>query len=151
VLSYFGTAIIPRTAVSQLGNMTAEKDPQDTITHNANSDPEEIGESKVISIKGADPALQLTHGERIVYTPEEEASVLSKIDWHLLPLMCWVYALQFADKISLNYASLMGIRTDTNLDANSQQYSWVSSIFYAGYILWEYVLLLYIGYLGIEC
>ncbi|KAK6079628.1 MFS allantoate transporter [Seiridium cupressi] len=45
---------------------------------------------------------------------------------------------EFADKISLNYASLMGIRTDAHLDPNSQQYSWVSSIFYAGYIFWEF-------------
>jgi hypothetical protein len=48
-----------------------------------------------------------------------------------------VYAIQFADKTSLNYASIMGIRTDTHLDDQSQQYSWVGSIFYAGYLLWE--------------
>lgn len=54
-------------------------------------------------------------------------------------MLCWIYALQFADKTSLNYASLMGIREDTNLDPSSQQYSWVSSIFYAGYITWESV------------
>jgi ACS family allantoate permease-like MFS transporter len=114
-----------------------EKKPQDPITDTAASDPEEVGESKLVINKSTDPALLLTHGERVVYTAEEEASVLSKIDWHLLPLMCWVYALQFADKVSLNYASLMGIRTDTHLDTASQQYSWVSSIFYAGYIFSE--------------
>lgn len=57
----------------------------------------------------------------------------------MIPLVCWIYALQFADKTSLNYASLIGIREDTNLDPSSQQYSWASSIFYAGYIAWEYV------------
>lgn len=85
----------------------------------------------------ADPALQFIGGEEVEYTPEEEKSVLRKVDWALMPMLCWIYALQFADKTSLNYSSLMGIREDTHLDSNSQQYSWVSSIFYAGYIIWE--------------
>lgn len=85
----------------------------------------------------ADPALHFIAGEEVEYTPEEERSVLRKIDWALMPMLCWIYALQFADKTSLNYASLMGIREDTHLDPTSQQYSWVSSIFYAGYITWE--------------
>ncbi|TVY29160.1 putative transporter [Lachnellula hyalina] len=86
----------------------------------------------------ADPALAVLSGGILEYTEEEGKSVLSKIDWHILPILCWIYAIQFADKISLNYASLMGIRVDTHLDPNSQQYSWVSSIFYAGYLLWEF-------------
>ncbi|KAH6884929.1 major facilitator superfamily domain-containing protein [Thelonectria olida] len=86
----------------------------------------------------ADPALHFASGEDVEFTPEEEKSVLRKIDWALMPLLCWIYALQFADKTSLNYASLMGIREDTHLDPDSQQYSWASSIFYAGYILWEF-------------
>lgn len=85
----------------------------------------------------ADPALDFANGEDVTFTPEEEKSVLRKIDWALMPLLCWIYALQFADKTSLNYASLMGIREDTNLNPKSQEYSWASSIFYAGYILWE--------------
>ncbi|CAH0047375.1 unnamed protein product [Clonostachys solani] len=93
----------------------------------------EIGHSKDV-----DPALEFMGGEQIEFTEEEEKSVLRKIDLALVPLLCWIYALQFADKTSLNYASLMGIREDTNLDPNSQQYSWASSIFYAGYIMWEF-------------
>ncbi|KAH8663333.1 major facilitator superfamily domain-containing protein [Ilyonectria robusta] len=87
---------------------------------------------------GADPALAFIGGEDIEFTPEEEKNVLRKIDWALMPLLCWIYALQFADKTSLNYASLMGIREDTKLDPDSQEYSWASSIFYAGYIMWEF-------------
>ncbi|KAF8857058.1 MFS general substrate transporter [Acephala macrosclerotiorum] len=99
----------------------------------------EVGEISKVDVKAADPAFALVgSGERVEYTEEEGKIVLSKIDWHILPLLMWIYAIQFADKISLNYASLMGIRTDTHLDPNSQQYSWVSSIFYAGYLLWEF-------------
>lgn len=104
--------------------------------------PTDVEEGVIVDkerIKDADPALAFVSGEVIEFTPEEEKSVLRKIDWALMPLLCWIYALQFADKTSLNYASLMGIREDTNLDPDSQQFSWTSSIFYAGYIAWEYV------------
>jgi ACS family allantoate permease-like MFS transporter len=95
-------------------------------------------------IHAVDLAYEILEAEAVQFTPEEEAIVLSKIDWHILPLLCWVYMVQFADKTTLNYASLMGIRTDTHLNPDSQQYSWVSSIFYAGYIAWqsEYALLI---------
>ncbi|KAL3431038.1 major facilitator superfamily domain-containing protein [Aspergillus tetrazonus] len=86
--------------------------------------------------KDVDPALRLTGGVVIEFTPEEEKGVLKRIDLHMLPLLCWVYMVQFADKTALNYASLMGLQTDTKLVGN--QYSWVSSIFYAGYLAWEF-------------
>jgi hypothetical protein len=99
----------------------------------------EAGELQDISHrdKAQDHALAIIGHDRIEFTAQENAAVLRKIDLHLLPLLMWVYMIQFADKTSLNYASVMGIRDDTHLDPNSQQYSWVSSIFYAGYILWE--------------
>jgi len=89
------------------------------------------------NVEGADPALEFAGNEVIEFTEEEEVNLLKKIDWHILPLLCWVYLIQFAEKTTLNYASLMGIREDTHLNNASQQYSWASSIFYAGYILWE--------------
>lgn len=114
-----------------------ESEPADinTVQHTPTNDEYDEGHSK--EIQGSDPALAFAAGEVVEFTEAEDASVLSKIDWHILPLLCWVYAIQFADKTTLNYASLMGIRDDTHLDSNSQQYSWASSIFYAGYILWE--------------
>lgn len=112
------------------------KDMGDDITRGP-SYHDGVVEEKKLHTGDIDPALAVTGGDIITFTPEEEKSVLSKIDWHILPLMCWIYAIQFADKISLNSASLMGIQEDTHLDPNSQQYSWVSSIFYAGYIFWE--------------
>lgn len=39
---------------------------------------------------------------------------------------------QFLDKTSLNYANLLGIKADMNL--HGQQYSWLGSIFYFGYL-----------------
>lgn len=99
--------------------------------------PTIVGELSTVGKSAVDPALAFRGLDAVEFTVEEGKRVLRKIDLHLLPLLCWVYAIQFADKTSLNYASVMGIRTDTRLNPNSQEYSWVSSIFYAGYIAWE--------------
>ncbi|KAK1853174.1 MFS allantoate transporter [Colletotrichum chrysophilum] len=96
----------------------------------------DIGQVKLMDDRDVDPALKLTGGVVIEFTPEEERQTLRKIDMNMLPLMCWVYMIQFADKTTLNYASLMGIREDTNLKGN--EFSWISSIFYAGYLAWEF-------------
>jgi MFS transporter, ACS family, allantoate permease len=121
--------------------MMGEKDaqePQDLAITQQPTTPDYL-DGQLKEIEGADPALEFAGDEVIEFTTEEEAGVLSKIDWHILPLLCWVYAIQFADKTTLNYASLMGITEDTHLNSSSQQYSWASSIFYAGYIFWESV------------
>ena len=78
------------------------------ITRALSEDLGSMAENNV-SARAIDPAMAVTGGEVVNFSPEEENAVLRKIDWHLLPLMYWVYAIQFADKISLNYASLMGI------------------------------------------
>ncbi|KAF4432309.1 Allantoate permease [Colletotrichum fructicola Nara gc5] len=100
----------------------------------------DVGQVKLMDDRDVDPALKLTGGVVIEFTPEEERQTLRKIDMNMLPLMCWVYMIQFADKTTLNYASLMGIREDTNLKGN--EFSWISSIFYAGYLAWDYAGLL---------
>lgn len=82
--------------------------------------------------KTIDAALALANEGPIAYEASEGRALLRKLDLRLIPLLCWVYALQFADKTTLNYASVMGVRDDTHLVG--QQYSYVSSIFYAGYI-----------------
>ncbi|WWC93568.1 hypothetical protein V866_000403 [Kwoniella sp. B9012] len=74
------------------------------------------------------------HYEHIDYTEEESKAVLRKIDWRLMPMLIWIYGLQYADKQSLTFASLMGIREDIHLNLQSQEYSWAGSIFYAGYL-----------------
>jgi len=41
-----------------------------------------------------------------VSTPEEERAVVRKIDMVVLPLMCFVFFLQYLDKQSLSYAAV---------------------------------------------
>ncbi|KAJ5432484.1 uncharacterized protein N7458_011640 [Penicillium daleae] len=62
--------------------------------------------------------------------------VLRKIDMRLVPLLFFTYMLNFMDKTILSSASVFGLTEDTGLVG--QQYSWVSSIFYFGYLAWAY-------------
>ncbi|KAM5356604.1 hypothetical protein ACJ41O_003250 [Fusarium nematophilum] len=62
--------------------------------------------------------------------------VLRKIDRTLIPLLFVTYMLNFMDKIILSSAAVFGLREDNNLQG--QQYSWVGSIFYLGYLMWTY-------------
>lgn len=62
--------------------------------------------------------------------------VRRKVDWILLPLLGFCYFLQFLDKQTLSYASLLGMLQDNNL--HGSQFSWTISIFYFGYIFWSY-------------
>jgi len=59
--------------------------------------------------------------------------------------MCIVYGLNYLDKTTLSYASIMGLRlppSDNKLASGiglvGDQYSWLGSMFYFGYIAFEY-------------
>ncbi|KAJ5950678.1 Major facilitator superfamily domain general substrate transporter [Penicillium vulpinum] len=62
--------------------------------------------------------------------------LLKKIDRRLIPLLFFTYMFNFMDKTILSSASVFGMRDDNNLVG--QQYSWVSSVFYFGYLGWVY-------------
>ncbi|KAI1172966.1 MFS general substrate transporter [Nemania sp. FL0916] len=65
--------------------------------------------------------------------PQEGRTVLRRIDKHLLPLLMGTYLLQYLDKTSINSASVFGLEEGTNL--HGQQYSWLTSLFYIGYLV----------------
>jgi ACS family allantoate permease-like MFS transporter len=49
-------------------------------------------------------------GETILMTPLEEKKLLRKIDRNLMPLLCIVYGLNYLDKTTVSYASIMGLK-----------------------------------------
>ncbi|KAJ1031025.1 hypothetical protein NDA18_002249 [Ustilago nuda] len=65
-------------------------------------------------------ALELASNPTHPITTADTTRVLRKIDFYLMPLMCLAVLLQFLDKTSLNYASLLGLKKDTHL--HGQQY-----------------------------
>ncbi|KAJ8127972.1 hypothetical protein O1611_g5664 [Lasiodiplodia mahajangana] len=96
-----------------------------TTNHTIDNDPDEAFK------------LVIAHaGVSVVITPEEEAKLLRKIDFHMMPLMCIIYGLNFIDKTTLSYVSIVGFKTDLNLGVS--EYNWVASVFYFGYLMWEW-------------
>jgi MFS family permease len=67
---------------------------------------------------------------------ERARRILRRIDWHIIPLLFLTYMFNFMDKTILSSASVFGLREDNHLV--DDDYSWVSSVFYFGYLLWTY-------------
>ena len=78
-----------------------------------------------------------SHDEELVEIGKElNKRILRKIDRNVMPMMCIVYGLNYLDKTALSYASIMGLEQDLNLSLN--EYKWLGSIFYFGYLFFEY-------------
>ena len=85
----------------------------------------------------ADEALKaFESGELIEIDAATNKRLLRTIDLHLMPLMCLIYGLNYLDKTTLSYASIMGIKKDINLVGDD--YQWLGSMFYFGYLAFEY-------------
>ncbi|KAG9198511.1 hypothetical protein G6514_009875 [Epicoccum nigrum] len=70
------------------------------------------------------------------HDPEEVKKTLRKIDTRIVPILFFTYLLQYLDKNGINYASAFGLQEGTNL--KGQDYSWLGSIFYFGYLTGQY-------------
>ncbi|KAH6989903.1 allantoate permease [Ilyonectria destructans] len=70
----------------------------------------------------------------------EERRVLRKIDLYLLPMMMGTGFLQYLDKSTINYAAIYNLQGELGMVGD--QYSWASSIFYFGFLFWQYPSLL---------
>ena len=87
----------------------------------------------------ADEALKAFSGLEGDVIEIDEATnkrLIRRIDWNLMPLMCVVYGMNYLDKTTLSYASIMGIKKDIHLVGDN--YQWLGSMFYFGYLAWEY-------------
>ncbi|KAK6201957.1 hypothetical protein LQW54_009170 [Pestalotiopsis sp. IQ-011] len=94
-------------------------------------------DTKTINGESANDALDLVHEAETQHFDERAArSLLWKIDLRLMPLLCITYALQSIDKTTLGYAAVFDLQTDLGLKGT--EYSWVSAIFYLGYLAWEF-------------
>ncbi|EJF61405.1 MFS general substrate transporter [Dichomitus squalens LYAD-421 SS1] len=89
-----------------------------------------------VADKEVDTAAQLAAALDEELSPEEANRIRKKIDWHVLPLMCTLYWVQFMDKTTLGSSAILGIRTATHLTTN--QYNWLGTIFYLSYLVFEY-------------
>ncbi|KAI2632859.1 allantoate permease [Xylaria nigripes] len=72
-------------------------------------------------------------GSEIDATMEEVKGVIRKIDYHVVPILVVIYFLQYLDKNALNFANAYGLTEGTHL--HGQDFSWLGSIFYFGYLV----------------
>lgn len=61
-------------------------------------------------------------------SPEEEAAVIRRLDWHLLPFVFLLYMLAVLDRSNLGNAKLAGMDKEINL--KGWRYNWLGTIFY---------------------
>jgi sugar phosphate permease len=84
----------------------------------------------------ADAALEFLRDEDTAIAVEvHEKTLVRKIDWMIMPLMWAAYNLQYLDKVLINYASVMGLLSDTNMRTN--QFSNLTLAFYVTYLFFE--------------
>ncbi|EGY21681.1 hypothetical protein VD0002_g8984 [Verticillium dahliae] len=106
------------------------------------ADPPEQDAENLKSVSASDDVGReyylLNKNEEI--SDEEKRHVRNRIDLFLLPLMMVTAFVQYLDKSTINYAANYGLRED--LGMKGTQYSWASSIFYFGFLAWQYPSLL---------
>ncbi|KAF5484599.1 putative transporter [Colletotrichum siamense] len=66
--------------------------------------------------------------------PEEDRKLVRKVDWMILPYISVCYAFFYIDKTTLSYAAIFDIQKDLGL--KGAEYSWLSSVFYFGFLVW---------------
>ncbi|KAJ6155752.1 hypothetical protein N7470_006318 [Penicillium chermesinum] len=113
---------------------------QPTVVH------AEAGEAplkwKALDSKDRDVAMTLFDDPEELHEeidPAEARRILWKIDFMILPYLAVCYAFFYIDKVgktTLSYAAIFGIKEDLNL--HGTQYSWLSSIFYFGFLVWAF-------------
>jgi len=80
-------------------------------------------------------ALQLKE-KGIELDEETDRKLTRKLYLNVFPLICFLYACQFMDKVTNSYAAVMGLKTDLNMKGD--MYSWSGTAFYLGYLAFEF-------------
>ncbi|KAF3044030.1 hypothetical protein E8E12_007108 [Didymella heteroderae] len=76
-----------------------------------------------------------------LYTPDEDRTVLRKLDRRLVGFMALLYCLSFLDRTNIGNARIAGMEEDLKL--SSRQFEWLIWAFYITYIGFEWMTLMY--------
>ncbi|KAG6856454.1 hypothetical protein H0H87_004314 [Tephrocybe sp. NHM501043] len=83
-----------------------------------------------------DVAATVGSGSEAPLDPAEALRLRRKLDFHIMPLMCILYLMTFADKITLGQSAVLGLIPDNKLNQN--QFNWLGTIFYLSYLVFEH-------------
>lgn len=111
-----GTA--PAFAVSGDGDQPTKRNAS-LVSHNA----EEVKAVIEKHSHDVDEAMKaFENGEVIEVDEATNKRLLRIIDWHMMPIMCVIYGINYLDKTTISYASIMGLKKDLKLVGD--QYQW---------------------------
>ncbi|KAE9962857.1 hypothetical protein BLS_009949 [Venturia inaequalis] len=101
----------------------------------------DISEGQVHELDEAEVFLRenkFTHGylQEVLHDEAANKKILRRVDLILLPLLCGTYLLQYIDKQALSYSAVFDLFASTGTTSN--EYSWLASIFYFGYLVAEW-------------
>ncbi|KAG6832056.1 hypothetical protein H0H92_005478 [Tricholoma furcatifolium] len=102
----------------------------------ASEKEKQLGAAAHVEDVDVDVAAALAASAEGPLDPAEALRLRRKLDLHLMPLMCILYLMTFADKISLGQSAVMGLLADNHLTQN--QFNWLGTIFYLSYLVFEY-------------
>ncbi|KAJ0357829.1 hypothetical protein COL154_009773 [Colletotrichum chrysophilum] len=71
------------------------------------------------------------------WSKEEEGQALRKLDWNLIPLLGALYLVSYIDRGNVGNAYTAGMGEEWGI--TSEDYSWIVTILYIGYILFHWV------------
>jgi len=87
----------------------------------------------------ASPADQHAHVEKTGTAAgvdaEVEKRLLKKLDYRIIPMICWIYLMNFMDRVNIGNARLYGLEEDLNMSGNQYQLS--VSILFVTYVIFE--------------
>lgn len=93
--------------------------------------------SSVVGSSDVDEAFNAALASKdLIVTEEINRKLLRKIDLYIQPVIWMLYALQYMDKVTNNYAGVMGIQQDLKLAPN--EFAWLGTAFYLAYLGGEF-------------
>jgi MFS family permease len=85
-----------------------------------------------------DPTLPVEHAPSIpVVDAETEARLIKKLDRRIIPVCCWIYLMNFMDRVGIGNARVFGIEEDLGMVKDSNQFQLAVSILFVTYCLFE--------------
>ncbi|KAF7159660.1 hypothetical protein CNMCM5623_005040 [Aspergillus felis] len=113
----------------------------DTILATVSGKEDDIENGQISSLDEAELFLRehgISHSQlqEMLDDPAKSRKIRRRVDLILLPLLCGTYTLQYIDKQALGYSAVFDLFKSAHIDSN--EYSWLASIFYFGFLFWEY-------------
>lgn len=96
----------------------------------------EVSDAESLAPKNGDVDIAAKYADILKdgYTKEEERKIVWKMDCFLIPFLWLNVTWAAMDKVSTGTGAILGMIED--LDLKGQEYSWIGSAFYYGYLVW---------------